>query len=126
MVMKRAIAGGLRAADLYDEGGQPPTCDEESLEICERGMRIHTRCDLKVSTAYDVALSYRDEAGRLRAFTVEATVVEKELRSEHCHFVTLYFSKVPEELLAAIRDGSLIEACFHGGTECREGRAASA
>lgn len=121
--MKRAIAGGLRAADLYDECGKPQPCNEERLEICERGMRLHTTCDLKVATSYDVALSYRDETGRQRAFTVEATVVESELVSERCHFVTLYFCSIPDELRAAIKDGSLIEACFNGCADCREGRA---
>ncbi len=125
MVMKRALAGGLRKSDLYEENEEGQPCDEQSLEICERGMRLQTNCELKLQTSYDVALSYRDDRGEVRKFTVEATVVDTKLLRDGCHHVTMYFCEVPPELRRAIKDGSLIEACFNGGAECREGRGCS-
>lgn len=126
MVMKRALAGGMKDAELYgDEGDGKTPCDERSLEICERGMRLQTTCELKLQTIYAVALSYRDERGKVRKFKVEATVVDAQPVREGCHYVTMYFCAVPAELRGAIRDGSLIEACFNGGADCREGRACS-
>ncbi len=120
--MKRALAGGLQESDLYGAEGEEHPCDERSLDICERGMRLHTPCDLKLQTCYGVELSYRDDSGSARRFAVEATVVETVKVNDGCNFVTMYFCEVPLELRRAIRDGSLIEACFHGGADCREGR----
>lgn len=118
---KPQSAQSVATPSIYLEyGADAAECDEESFEICERGMRLHTRWRLREGTQYSVSFACEEPEGGWVRVQTEATVVECQPDGPECHRVTLYFTQMPEKLRAAIRDVSArLEAQVGGATSRR-------
>ena len=86
-------------SSIYLEyGADEEMCDEQHIEICERGLCFTSRWHWRSGTQLAIAFSFHDKGGELRKIQTEGVVVRCERLERGCYRATLIFLEAPTAL----------------------------
>ena len=96
-----------RVPALYlDYGADAQTCEEDSIEITDRGMQFQSRWQFEIGTQMSVSCVHQHpRLGRQRV-AVDGIVVWCAPVGAGCYNTTLLFLELPDELRQSLREFS--------------------
>jgi hypothetical protein len=94
-------------AVVLDYGADAESCEEDAVEISERGMRLKSHWQFDIGTQLSIALVRPHPRLCRERVTVVAIVVWCEPKGERCYESTLLFLDLPEDFKQLLREFSL-------------------
>ena len=96
-----------RPPSLYlDYGADAQECEENSLNVSERGMQFRSRWRFEIGAQLAVSCVFHHPRLGAQRVTVEGTVVWCERTPAGCYDCTILFLELPDELKESLREFS--------------------